>query len=97
MAQKKFLYIDKQHSCIACNYYNRYKELEEENKHLIDELMKSFPIPQYKEGDVCINDKGEEVTIVAIVADQYMYNKSEYPYEKYEFFRPFEHLYRVKK
>ena len=76
------------------HYYNKCKKLEDENKHLQDELTKSIPIPQYKEGDVCVNEKGEEVTIVAIVADQYKFDCAGWPYKEYEFFRPFEHMYK---
>ena len=78
-------------------YYNKCNSLEEENKLLEDELVKSIPIPQYNTGDVCVDKDGGEVTIVAIVADQYKYDANDYPYEKYEFFRAFESMYKVKK
>jgi len=78
-------------------YYNKCNSLKEENKFLEDELVKSIPIPQYKIGDVCVDKDGNEVTIVSIVADQYKYDANDYPYEKYEFFRAFENMYKVKK
>lgn len=78
-------------------YYNKCNILKEENKLLEDELVKSIPIPQYNTGDVCVDKDGGEVTIVGIVADQYKYDANDYPYEKYEFFRAFENMYKVKK
>ena len=78
-------------------YYNKCNSLKKENKLLEDELVKSIPIPQYNIGDVCVDKDGGEVTIVSIVADQYKYDANGYPYEKYEFFRAFESMYKVKK
>jgi len=78
-------------------YYNKCNSLKEENKLLEDELVKSIPIPQYNTGDVCVDKDGGEVTIVDIVADQYKYDANDFPYEKYEFFRAFENMYKVKK
>ena len=78
-------------------YYNKCNSLKEENKLRKDELVKSIPIPQYNTGDVCVDKDGGEVTIVGIVADQYKYDANDYPYEKYEFFRAFESMYKVKK
>ena len=79
---------------LLVHFYEQCEKLKEENTNLKDELLKSTPIPQYKVGDVCINKDGGIVTIVAIVADQYKYDTTDYPYERYEFFRAFENQYK---